>query len=72
MNARKSAPGVEGFKPYLSSEDVRDDVESGMSVLDFFPFGEIPPHPPYRRADEDQCVVRRAAANVASNIIRPR
>lgn len=72
MTVRRSAPGVGGFKPYFISDGDSDKVESGMSImiLDFFTFCAIHSLPPHRRADGDQCVARRAAANVAFSIIR--
>ena len=69
MNARKSAPGVDGFKSYLISGGASDNVETGMSVLFYFTFGAIS-SPPDRSADGDKCVFHCADTNVAFNIIR--
>ena len=76
MSGRKlaRAPVVGGSKSCFRSGGDSNNVKSGMSRLDIFS------HPvqyrylvviptPHRHADGDQCVVRRAASNVAFNIM---
>ncbi len=69
MSGRKSAPVLGGFKSYYNESEKLDS--SIMHSPDFFTFSTLPSPPPLRRADRDQCVVRRAAStgNVAFNIM---
>jgi hypothetical protein len=42
MNGCNSARSGLGFRPYLSSEDGTDDVESGMHLIDFIACSQLP------------------------------
>ena len=68
LTGHKSTPALGGHKSYCSSGCDSENVESGMSSIEFFPFS-TPLLPPHRRADGDQSLIRRKASNVASNIM---
>jgi hypothetical protein len=67
MCGRNSGPSLGGFKSYYSSGGDSETVQSGMSLPDFT-FSTFP-SPSSHRADGDHCEVRRAASNVAYNIM---